>query len=89
MLNTTHIAATVRAGPEKKYSQDRYTLYSFQKKYLPGAVARLLVGNFILSHYTGTSCVGSGCNGNEKDHGELTDWNSWGGNSVISLRAGV
>ena len=35
----------------------------------------------------------SGFKGNEKEHGELTDWsmstrNSWGGNSITSLRAG-
>ena len=49
MLNSTYIAETLRGGPEKKYNQDRVTLYThFEKKYLPGAVVRLV--NFFLAH---------------------------------------
>jgi hypothetical protein len=45
-LNLTYIGETSRGGPEKKYNQDGCTLYTYSKKYLPGAVGRL--GNFIL-----------------------------------------
>jgi hypothetical protein len=47
MSNSTYIGGIVRAGPEKNCNQDGYTIL-VSKKYLPGAVVRLV--NFVLAH---------------------------------------
>ena len=49
MLKSTYIGETSRGGPEKKiYNQDPVHSILISKKYLPGAVVRLVNG--VLAH---------------------------------------
>ena len=69
MLKSTYIGETSRGGPEKKYDQDRVHSVLISKKLLAWCSGEVSEWRFS----TLASCV-SGCKGNEKDHGELTDW---------------